>query len=235
MSIFNIIINIYFFIIGTIGPCKQGHQFQIDKYSNKATCICKNDHIFWFKDEKCYRPFTQGPCPIGNMLVNATTCIPIPCTRGNLYFPEQKTCYRIGTQGPCTAGQVVTFDFSTRPSIDGISYNGICACTGSYKENGKCLKEKRSTKACENGMGSYKNQCYKLYSQGPCSSGEWLIPVRQEKMKLGEAEDKNSAKCDCKPGYAKVSTSNDNSFQCFPPVFNLASYLNKNFVFVGSS
>lgn len=197
-------------------------------------CNCKEDHIYWRNDEKCYRPFTRGPCPMGNMLINSTSCTPIPCSRGHLYFPEQKSCYRIGTQGPCVAGQVVTFDFRTRPSVDGISYNGICACIGSYKENSKCLKEKRSMKSCDVGMGSYQNQCYKFYSQGPCKIGEWLVPSRQEKIKNNEREDKNSGLCDCKTGYIKTSTGKDSSFQCLPPIFNLANYLNKNFVFINS-
>lgn len=221
---------------GTIGPCKQGHQFQLENSETKrASCQCKDEHIFWYEDQKCYRPFTQGPCPVTHMIVNSTTCIPIPCSRGSLYFPNEKACYRVGTQGPCTQGQVVTFDFRTRPSLDGISYNGICACTGSYRENGKCLKGKRSTKSCDAGMGSYQNQCYKLYNQGPCKNGQWLVPQRQEKLRLRGDDERNSARCECKPGYSRVSGSDENSFQCLPPAFSLANYLNKNFVYVSNS
>lgn len=79
-------------------------------------------------------------------------------------------------------------------------------------------------------MGSYKNDCYKLYMQGPCKNGEWLVPNRQDKMKLKNSN--NDAKCDCKPGYTR--TDNENSLQCLPPAFSLANYLNKNFVYVSN-
>lgn len=214
--------------LDTPGPCRRGHIFTQTANSTTATCNCKSDHLTWLEDGNCYRPFTQGPCPSTQIILNSTTCIPIPCSKGYLYFPEQKTCYRIGSQGPCSTGQIVTFDFRTRPSVDGISHNGICGCKGLFNEHTNCLKEKRSAKVCENGLVQYKSKCYKLYNKGPCPDGQWLVPSKDSRL-LWQDGTKNLVKCDCRPGYSVVSSDKGN-IKCLPPTVSLANYLNKYFI-----
>lgn len=78
----------------------------------------------------CYRPWTRGPCPAGQLLSDASQCVAAPCRPGRLYFPEDRGCYKVGVRGPCPKGQVVLFETAVRPALEGISYRGVCGCTG---------------------------------------------------------------------------------------------------------
>ncbi|XP_044730148.1 uncharacterized protein LOC123293402 [Chrysoperla carnea] len=225
--------------LGDIGPCSAGHQFKIVPGNNelktghvRAKCVCKEGYVFWKRDGKCYRLYTQGPCDLGQFLINSTSCMNVPCDKGYLYFPKESTCYRIGSQGPCNNGYVVTFDYSSRPSIDGISYQGTCDCA-----MGKGLKqchELAKKSHCDHGKVLMNNICHMLYTQGPCDNGQWLYPKRTPKWQLWEEEESESANngmCRCKPGYSEVRKMENQtliSITCEPPLVNLASYLNSN-------
>lgn len=163
----------------------------------------------------------------------------MPCKRNRLYFPREKTCYRIGSRGPCPIGQVVLYDHSSRPSIDGISYNGICGCPNELKATGKCLEENKS---CEHlpGMFAIKKQCYKLYTQGPCGQGEWLVAKRQRRNDDNSnweiVKNDKKVRCECRPGYTRIISDDfesgveTNSLsglgECQPPAVGLAKFLN---------
>lgn len=192
--------------------------------TGRASCVCKPGHILHSADNKCYRPYTQGPCDPGHILVNRTSCIMQPCRRGHLYFPFEDRCYRVGTRGPCPEGQLVTFDFETRPSVDGLSYNGLCACV-----EPDC--EKLTNVRCESDALVYENRCYKLYTQGPCAKGAWIVPKRQGKEELWTESKNKKGVCDCMPGYAKsVRTYNGkNITECISPTVLIADFLNKNY------
>lgn len=160
--------------------------------------------------------------------MNSTTCIRNPCGKGRLYFPDEKTCYRIGSQGPCDYNQVVVFDFTVRPSVDGISYNGVCGCSGIIKTlDQKCQPEDIVEKnPCHStpGMVEIQGGCYKLYSRGPCAEGLWLEPI-----KILKRNDKRGAHCTCRPGYTKYETVAGMT-GCYAPSVGIARYLNgKNF------
>ena len=204
-----------------------------------ATCTCKPNYVP-YEDGLCYRVHTQGPCPTGSMLVNSTTCVTIPCKRGRLYFPRERTCYKIGSRGPCPNGQVVLYDYSARPSIDGITYNGVCGCTSALKSSGKCREGSSADLKCEEspGMVLMDRICYKLYTQGPCSDGEWLVARRQPKglnFWFDEVVTTNlpKAKCECKPGYSRINEVESNnllsSAKCQPPSVGIAKFLNEQF------
>lgn len=157
----------------------------------------------------------------------------IPCFKGELYFPEQERCYRIGTRGPCKNGQVVTFDFKTRPSLDGISYNGVCSCE---KESGICESDENvcdGNSGANTGMVLYKNKCYKLYTKGPCVRGAWLAPKRQKKEQIWTEDGPKEGVCECMPGYVKsVRRYNEKKItECVSPTVILADYLNNRSVF----
>lgn len=110
---------------GGIGPCKSGQRFHLDPKTKKASCVCKPQYVPW-SDGQCYRLYTRGPCGPGEIIYNNTTCGEIPCPKGTLYFPNENACYRVGVKGPCARGQLVLFEQSVRPSIEGISYRGMC-------------------------------------------------------------------------------------------------------------
>lgn len=199
--------------------------------------MCKPGHAL-YENGFCYRLYTRGPCEYGHMLVNSTACTPVPCKRGRLYFPQEKTCYKIGTRGPCPSGQVVLYDYNVRPSVDGISYNGVCGCMNSFKGAEKCNEE--ASNSCEStpGMVEINKSCYKLYTQGPCTSGEWLVARRMPKQSLWQSEESESrSRCECRPGYKRITESleiselESNSLLspggCQPPAVSLAKFLNE--------
>jgi len=207
----------------------------------RAKCVCKSGHVL-YKDGFCYRLHTRGPCENGYMLINSSTCIPVPCKRGRLYFPQEKTCYKIGTRGPCPNGQIVLYDYNVRPSLDGISYNGVCGCTNIMRDTGKCLKNDNDDCESMPGMVMIKKICYKLYTQGPCTAGEWLVaqrlPRNNRLWRQGESHPK--ARCECRPGYKRIVQSSGEALEelesnnlilpnsCQPPMVSLAKFLNDN-------
>ena len=75
--------------------------------------------------------------------------------------------------------QVVVFDFTTRPSIDGISFNGVCGCAGIISNlDQTCMEDDGQPKsACDSapGMVEMNGECYKLYSRGLCGPGQVII------------------------------------------------------------
>lgn len=162
------------------------------------------------------------------MLLNSTTCIRQPCERGHLYFPAEDQCYRIGSQGPCPKSRVVSFDFDVRPSLDGASFNGRCIC-----RSAGCRQEDEVICDKNNGLVRYKNECHKLYTQGPCARGSWLVPKRRTKeLRLGSSDlDYNeTAVCECLPNHSRrVRKIHDKSVTfCISPTVVLADYLNRN-------
>lgn len=216
---------------GGLGPCTVGQHYVLSSSNNKteAICECKPNYVP-YSNGHCYRVHTQGPCPFGEMLLNSTSCVPVPCKRGRLYFPRERTCYKIGSRGPCPNGQVVLYDYSARPSLDGISYNGVCGC----KSSSKCNVEPSDN--CEDvpGMVLVNKTCYKLYTRGPCADGEWLVAQRQPKDEIlwRQKHLLPKARCECKPGYTRTNEVDSNSLlmpqRCQAPTVGLAKFLNEN-------
>ncbi|CAH1126193.1 unnamed protein product [Ceutorhynchus assimilis] len=209
--------------LGTIGPCNKGEMFTILPKTSTGGCVCRNSNIRYKNNNSCHRPFTQGPCEQGEILLNSTTCIHQPCQRGELYYPSDGKCYRIGSGGPCDKGKIISFDFKTRPSVDGVSYNGVCAC-GKRNCEGEieCDKSK--------GLTRYGDKCFKLYSQGPCAKGAWLVPRREGRELLTENE-LNGAMCECISGNVRRvrMIGNVHLTECLPQTALLAEFLNNNF------
>lgn len=188
-----------------------------------ATCQCKEGYAAW-KDGYCYRLYTRGPCDDGEFLLNSTTCIKSPCRKGQLYFPSEQTCYMIGSRGPCSLYKVVVFDFTTRPSLDGISYNGVCGCSGIIGNlDQSCNEDDPIDSACQSspGMVEFNGQCYTLYSRGPCGPGEWL-EMRKTQQKI------KTAQCVCRPGHTSYETDNGIT-GCQAPSVGIARYLNSQY------
>lgn len=212
--------------LGTIGPCAKGEMFTILPKTSSGGCLCKPGNIRYQNNTSCHRPYTQGACESGQILVNTTACITQPCARGSLYFPSENQCYKVGSRGPCAKGQIVSFDFETRPSIDGVSYNAVCMC-----EKKDCSSSDLEIE-CDRSKGLIRhgNMCYKLYSQGPCQKGAWLAPQRQGRELLSDEDDRLGV-CECTPGNVrKVRMIGDKrTTECLLPTSVLADYLNRNF------
>ncbi|XP_075161371.1 uncharacterized protein LOC142234172 isoform X1 [Haematobia irritans] len=238
--------------LNTLGPCAPGNVYTVPEnltiidnssfYSRstltRAHCQCKEGYIAW-PDGLCYRLYTRGPCGPDEFLINSTSCVENYCGKNRLYFPDQNQCYRIGSQGPCDIDQVVVFDFTAKPSIDGISYNGMCGCAGILKNlDQQCSTPSETmTNRCEStpGMVELEGNCYKLYSRGPCGPGQWLEPIKSpiaDTARLIQIK----AKCVCRPGYSPVekwdnsssSTINTLIDRCNAPTVGLARYLTQH-------
>ncbi|XP_067643794.1 uncharacterized protein [Eurosta solidaginis] len=203
--------------LNTPGPCPPGHIFTLpDNFTaanvQRAQCQCKDGYVPW-NDGLCYRLYTRGPCGPNEFLINATDCVRNVCGKSRLYFPDQNTCYRIGSQGPCSLHQVVVFDFTARPSVDGISYNGICGCSGVIWNldkqcsdvGGGVAADEENTCESTPGMVEINGKCYKLYTRGPCGPGQWLEPLKTNTIGPMQAQAQRilgtKAKCVCRPGY----------------------------------
>ncbi|XP_019869110.2 uncharacterized protein LOC109597784 [Aethina tumida] len=214
--------------LGSIGPCSSGEIFDLNQKTRRGSCNCKPGYIR-YQSDKCYRPYTQGPCPADHILLNTTTCIRQPCEKGHLYFPADNQCFRIGTRGPCAAGKIVTFDFNTRPSVDGVSYHGVCMC-----ERRDCRTDSNQ-EMCDStkGMVRYGNGCHKLYTQGPCPKGSWMVPKRRRGREglWSDGSNEKDGICECAPGHTRVQKTvrNRNVTICVSPTVILANYLNSNF------
>ncbi|XP_021916488.1 uncharacterized protein LOC110828249 isoform X2 [Zootermopsis nevadensis] len=241
--------------IGGIGPCPPGHLFALPddnkeiSNSTRAMCRCKEGHALWSETGACYRLYTRGPCPTGQFLVNATSCVPIPCRQGRLYFPEESSCYKIGTRGPCRPHEIVLFENSVRPSVDGVSYRGMCGCSREMTDESaqnQCRmtynESEVSKTECDSkgGMVRLNETCYLLYTTGPCSTGQWLVPVREGKQWFERVgwKKKLKATCECRPGYKLVKTAVSRDIktgsaiyteQCQSPSVTLARFLNQNY------
>ncbi|XP_068082714.1 uncharacterized protein [Anabrus simplex] len=216
--------------LGGTEPCPPGHQFVVSSGSQQAACVCKESHILWSKDGSCYRQYTQGPCTKGNLLLNSTNCIPLPCRHGRLYFPENNSCYKVGIRGPCPEGQIVLFENSVRPSVDGISYRGMCGCPVPSDCQNVVDKDNDINVLCDSkaGLVQLNGTCHALYSQGPCPEHQWLVPEREGKLLWNEhgwRRKQSKVKCECRPGYKPLRTSNgEGGTVCQPPTVTLASF-----------
>ncbi|XP_023030159.2 uncharacterized protein [Leptinotarsa decemlineata] len=225
------------FELGTLGPCASGQHFQLDPQTHQATCQCKEGYIPYINSTSCFRPFTQGPCPAHHILLDGSTCLPQPCERGYLYFPADRSCHRIGHRGPCPRNRIITFDFNTRPSVDGISYNGICACEKRDCSNEQNTNQQTTERVrCDRtkGLIRFGNECHKMYTQGPCFRGSWLVPQRdgregrQEQELFSEGWKERVGLCECIPGYRRSirMVGQKNVTLCMSPTVMLAEYLN---------
>lgn len=213
------------FELGTTGPCpNHGYEFTVTGNDTHASCKCKSGYVL-MDNGLCYRLYTKGPCDDGHVVSGERTCVKNPCQKNFLYFPHEKTCYRIGSQGPCRTEQVVVFDFTVKVGLDGVSYNGMCGCSGIIKNlDQSCIKNDDSPKTlCASPLVEFKGSCYELYSKGPCNVGQWLEPNKNHgSMK--------AVKCQCKPGYVPYDNV-ETEFGvtgCHGPSVLLARFLNGN-------
>ncbi len=80
-----------------------------------GSCQCmKEFHLIYTAENKCYQPFTRGPCDKNSWLVPSSrreaNCRPSPCPENQIdgkhfywkgHFHGPAGCYKPGTRGPC--------------------------------------------------------------------------------------------------------------------------------------
>jgi hypothetical protein len=137
------------------------------------------------------------------------------------------------------------FENAARPSVDGVSYRGMCGCSSStdtFKCHTPHNESDVSEQDCDSkaGMVRWNGTCHLLYTKGPCSIGQWLVPVREGRQWYEQNGLKKQLKaiCECRPGYKPVQiiarrdieTGSDiHAEQCQPPSVALARFLNQNY------
>lgn len=62
--------------------------------------------VFWHIDGKCYKKYTQGPCPRGQLLTTDSDGLAkCHCSNNDemkkFYFEPKQSCYEHYTKGPC--------------------------------------------------------------------------------------------------------------------------------------
>ncbi|XP_068223582.1 uncharacterized protein [Palaemon carinicauda] len=108
-------------------PCPAGMSLVNNEFG-KGECDCDPGTAYHASTRRCYKPFSQGPCPPGHVIqvidserVGTAKCLPNMCPEENMVMldnncqvldsnPNSKgTCYFLDTQGPCTSG-ILTID-----------------------------------------------------------------------------------------------------------------------------
>lgn len=199
--------------------------FSILPKTSNGGCVCRPGNIRYKNHTSCHRPYTQGPCQRNEFLIDTDTCIKQPCSRGELYYPEDGVCYKVGSKGPCPRGKIISFDFETRPSIDGISFNGVCVC-----RRKDCSDDGENDCDRSQGLVKYADKCYKMYTQGPCAKGEWIVPSRAGRELL--SDDPIDGVCECVPGNVVRKMRNSENkvlTECLPQTAVLVEFLNRTF------
>ena len=80
--------------------------------SKKRWGVCRdpdscanNDELFYPRDGKCYKKYSRGPCPKGELLtIDKEGLASCACSReGDLakYYSITGSCYEFYTRGPC--------------------------------------------------------------------------------------------------------------------------------------
>jgi hypothetical protein len=116
--------------------------------------------------------------------------------------------------------------------LDGISFNGMCGCSGVIKNlDQSCLKDSSSLTndedspktLCDSPLVEFKGGCYPLYSKGPCNEGQWLELSKSHNTP-------KTVKCQCKPGYVPYDKNETELgvLGCHGPAVFLARFLNGN-------
>ncbi|XP_076042700.1 uncharacterized protein LOC143026351 [Oratosquilla oratoria] len=99
--------------------CPKGMMLQPNEYGENE-CDCPLDKVFYRGDGSCVTPYSQGPCPPGQVIKiedsgshGRARCVPNDCPAPNMVridsqcYPSTAptaTCYTLNTPGPCQEG-----------------------------------------------------------------------------------------------------------------------------------
>lgn len=128
-------------------PCKESQALTASKCTNKqdesncptgmtlvnnefgrGECDCNRGMAYHTLTQRCYKPYSQGPCPVGHVIkvtdsqtIGNAECFPNVCPEENMVMIDDNcqvqdfnsdargTCYFLDTQGPCDSG-ILTID-----------------------------------------------------------------------------------------------------------------------------
>jgi len=115
----------------------------------------QNGQLFWNATQKCYFAATRGPCRASEWIIltgdpaiaASVECQSMPCPPGQTLFGNDR-CHSIN--------KLTSICHARKAVLENNPYGrGTCVCRSELHV-------------------PYKNQCYPLFRQGPCTSGEYL-------------------------------------------------------------
>ena len=122
--------------------------------------------IYWPDHDQCYQIFEQGPCPksqeLGfNGLTKRAEC---RCPKSLLYWPAADRCYEEFSRGPCEVNQYLV------KAAAAADNKAVTSAAAAASGNSNQLAQCKNTEICANGWIFWPphQQCYQLYTQGPC-------------------------------------------------------------------
>uniref|UniRef100_A0A8D9AI90 DUF4789 domain-containing protein n=1 Tax=Cacopsylla melanoneura TaxID=428564 RepID=A0A8D9AI90_9HEMI len=209
----------------TRGPCAAGHMYSVNHTNSgmEIGCIpvpCPSGKLYFPGGKGCHRVGNQGPCPPGQLV---------------LFQDSVKTSVEgISYLGMCGCPRYMQENtlFPTPFGSDSPAGN-VCGGTppqAMVKAVSQRSKGEPREDICVNKRGMitwHDGTCRQLYAQGPCNSGEWVVPDRGKGQRQGRGWWKG--KCECRPGYTVNIVSgpdNENTTLCQAPTVVLAKFLN---------
>lgn len=151
-------------------------------WANKEVNPCSNKSwqlLLWPQDGQCYRIFDQGPCPKTQVLVfdNIESRARCQCPKELVFWAPTDRCYPPYEKGPCEVNQYLDpynqeDSSSSKKELQKFSNKNALLAS---KPKGK--PQCRNIKRCPNGWVFWPtlNDCFQLYTQGPCHKGDLLI------------------------------------------------------------
>jgi len=112
--------------------------------------------LYWPADKRCYKIFSQGPCPESQEL-SYQQALELPvcqCPQSlPLHWNPTDRCYARYSRGPCDVNQYL--------DVHSVTEQPVC----------------RVSERCEPGRIFWPpdGECHQLYTQGPCHKGDLLI------------------------------------------------------------
>lgn len=140
--------------------CPPTMTIQTNEFGN-GECECQAGTIYHQHSNRCYTPYSQGPCPTGFIIKavdlgdrSTSECVRNPCPDQNMAPLDQQCivangistpgqCHRINTAGPCNNGILSIDGTSAEPGCSdrSIFSGGIPCRRGSKKDQqGRCRK-----------------------------------------------------------------------------------------------
>ncbi|XP_046666163.1 platelet endothelial aggregation receptor 1-like [Homalodisca vitripennis] len=172
----------------TTEPCQLGEYFApAQGVSGERWGVCRHvpscprpEELFHPRSGRCHSPYTQGPCPRGQLLAPTAPTSPVAQCRcddngrlGRYYWPPSGTCHPHFTSGPCPErGQL-------------------------FLPEGKC--------GCHPGLQQYHNSsglCYQIGTVGPCPTGHYFTLPEHFDHDTALSEPVH-AECRCKTGHVQ--------------------------------
>lgn len=234
----------------TRGPCAAGNMYSVNTTATGMAvgCVdvpCAAGKLYFPGGKGCHRVGTQGPCPPGQIVLFQDT---VKTSIEGVSYLGMCGCANTQTPGQPHGGPgTATGSFyASSPYVGG----GDDTCKPPLPAPAQPSARKRQPAAVDGPAAVNRQQqqdpcghrrgtvawtdltCKRLYMQGPCEPGEWVVPDRGKGTRRGRGW--KMGKCECRPGFTAVTAlvpgdANGTAVAtaaCQPPSVTLAKFLN---------